>query len=136
MASLKFVNTITGEQFEFPTDTSDDLVEAYRQAQSLEAAAKRAKDKARKLILERDLDGYISGNRKVKFSYVQRKNYDLEMMREVLDQDQFDTFIQPNKTALDEFIKENLESMPETKQLRDSMVDVGDAYITVRIDKI
>lgn len=136
MASLKFVNTITGEQFEFPTDTNDQLVEAYNQAQALEAAAKRAKEKARNLIVERDLDGYISGNRAVKIINVQRKDYDLTVMREVLDADQFNTFIKPDKTALDTFIKENVESMPEAKDLRDTMIDIGDPYIQVRVEKV
>lgn len=136
MASLKFVNTITGEQFEFPTDTSDQIIEAYTQAQALEAAAKRAKEKARNLIVQRDLDGYISGDRSVKIVNVQRKDYDLSVMREVLDADQFNTFIKPDKTALDTFIKENVEDMPEAKQLRDTMVDIGDPYVKISVDKI
>lgn len=133
---IKVVNTITAEVFEFKTDTTEQIVEAYNQAAKLEQAAKRAKQKIRDLIVERNLDGESTPDYEIKIIHTQKQDYDLSIMREVLDDDQFNTFIKPDKTALDKFIKENIETIPEVKTLRDSMIDVGTPYITVRVDKI
>ena len=135
MASLKFVNTITGEQFEFPTDTPEQIIEAYEQADGLEKAAKRAKEKARQLMLDRDLDDYEYNGKTVKIIHVQRRNYDIELMREIFDDDQFNTFIQPDKTAIDKYIKEYVTIQPEISQLRDNMVTIGEPYLQVKLQR-
>lgn len=132
---MKVVNKFTGEIYELSTKNPQDIVDSWRLLSELIKAAERAKDKLRAAAetLERqDINGYqfvVMNN--------QLYNYDKTVMRQLLDADTFDSLLVPDKAAVDEYLKENLDTLGKiSSELRQTMVPVGSPYQTIRLQKI
>lgn len=136
---MNAVNKLTGEVVEFETTTYAQLIEAYRVCQeTIKAYEKVKKDlasKAEQYIengTSEPLNGYM-----FRSVIVQRKNYDKAVLREHLDEDTYDLLLEPNKKAVDDYLKDNLETLGETSTLiRKAMIDTGNPYQVVRLEKI
>lgn len=131
---------ITGEIVEFDIQNLADLVNAWRIASEYEKLAKDLKDKLKPELAKYlnddgksdEIDGY-----RFTTSFIQRKNYDKAVMRQVLDEDTFDLLLIPHKTKVDQYIKENLSELGDTSTiLRESMVEDGEPYSVTRLEKI
>lgn len=131
---------ITGEIVEFDINNLTDLVNAWRIASEYEKLAKDLKDKLKpelaKYVNEDGKSDEIDGYR-FTTTFVQRKNYDKAVMRQVLDEDTFDLLLIPHKTKVDEYIKEHLDELGEAStMLRESMIDDGKPYSITKLEKL
>lgn len=133
-------NQITGEITQLPMDTPEQMVEAWRYAQELARIADALKSQLKVVIphiarsdgLFDEVNGY-----KFRVSNVQRMNYDKAIMREVLDPDAFDVLLKPDKTAVDKYLKDNLEALGDTStQLRRAMIAEGQPYQVVKLERV
>ena len=133
-------NKATGEVIELPATNSREIVEAWRVAQEYEKAAASLKEQLKKLVPAIVTEKGVSepiGNYQFRVSTVQRMTYDKAVMREVLDADTFDLLLKPDKTAVDTFLKENLEKLGAgSTALRSSMVPDGKPYQVIKLEKI
>ena len=125
---------MTGEVLEFDISTPEGLVETYRLASEYEKAWKAIKD----AIKKQDIDGIEYGAYKFVVTPVQRMTYDKAVMREVFqDDDLLDTFLIPDKTAIDKYLREHLDEVgPGSTLLRESMVPVGKAYTVPKLVEV
>lgn len=133
-------NKATGEVVELPADNPDQIVLAWQVAQEYEKTSKALKDQLKKLVPEfvgeRGTSDPI-GNFQFRVSSIQRMNYDKSIMREVLDADLFDTLLEPNKSAIDTYLKEHIEETGEAgTKLRQSMIPVGNPYQVIKLEKL
>lgn len=136
---IETTNKISGEVVAFDVNNLDEMVKAWRYAQELEKMSKRIRDKVKPLVDEliETSTSEVSGGYQFRVSNIQRKTYDKSVMRQVLDEDTFDVFVKPDKSAVDKYIKENLETLGDTaKQLRDSMIDDGKPYIVYKLERV
>ncbi len=129
----------TGEVIEFDASSPEAVIESYRllneTMKAYEDVKKQLQKRARDVVDERGI--YEYKDHMLRVSGVQRYNYDKAVMREVLDQDTFDLFMEPAKGKLDEYIKENLSSLGDfAKTLRDTMVPVGNPYTVVKLERV
>lgn len=133
-------NKATGEVIELPADTAEQIVEAWRVAQEYVKAADALKAQLKQLVPSLVGDRGVSepiGNFQFRVSFVQRKNYDKAVMRQVLDADTFDLLLKPDKPAIDTFLKEHLEELGDASTaLRQSMVDEGKPYEVIKLEKL
>lgn len=130
----------TGEQIEFDVTNLTELVSAWRTVQEYEKLATNLKDQLKKLLPQYtnedgksdEVDGY-----RFTTTFVQRKNYDKAVMRQVLDEDTFDLLMIPHKTKVDEYLKENLDKLGEASTvLRESMLNEGRGYSVTKLEKL
>lgn len=129
----------TGEVLEFPASTPDDMLATWLTASYYIKAYEKVKDRIKRVIPEftdsrglLELDGY-----QFRVTNAQRMNYNKATLRQVFDEDTFDLFMEPNKKAVDEYLKDHLEEMGERSTvIRKSMVPVGKPYQTIRVEKI
>lgn len=129
------IDKLTGLMYE--TDTDEQVIESMilvnDQLKSLDYVKKQLRD----LIIERDLSGKEHNDRLVRVSSVQRMSYDKSLLRELLDEDTYDVLVKPDKTAVDTYIKENLEQLGEiSTQLRKNMIPEGNPYTIVKIERL
>lgn len=135
--TTNYIEVSTGEIIDIDTSSDRAIVKSWQflsdQIKELEKAKDQLKDLIRRQELDdREIDGYM-----FKVSGVQRRNYDLETMRNVLDEDLFNTFIQADKKLVDSWVEENIEIDPDTtEQLRKNMVDVGQPYTVLKLQKV
>lgn len=136
----KATNTATGEVFELKVIDFKTLVSAYSAAQEYEKMAKSLKNQLKDM-----LDDYIDDSGKseewngkqFKRSTIQRMTYDKAVLRKVLDEDTFDLMLKPEKSKVDQYIKENLDTLGEDSTLlRKTMVPDGDPYQQVKLEKL
>lgn len=137
---IKATNKATGEVIELPANNLTEIVEAWKVAKEYEKAAKALTDQLKKLVpsyihdngKSTEVDGYI-----FRQSHTQRMTYDKAVVRQHLDEDTFDLMTEIKKTALDEYIKENLDKLGEASTiLRKSMIPTGAAYTTTKLEKL
>ena len=137
---ISATNHSSGEVIDIEVKTSSELVEAWQIAQEYSKVADRLKDQLKQLVpkyLKEDgkseeINGYM-----FRATFIQRKNYDKTIMRNLLDQDTFDLLLKPDKPAIDEYLKENLESLGDISiELRNSMVDEGKPYEVIKLEKL
>ena len=130
----------TGEIFELEVNSLKTLMDAYTMAQEYEKAAKSIKDQ-----LKGELDNYLDENgrseelngKMFKRISIQRMNYDKAVLREVLDEDTYDLFMKPEKTKIDKYIAENLETLGDlSTKLRKSMIEDGTRYSQVKLERL
>lgn len=139
MASFTATIESTGEVLEFGADTPEQLIESYKvlneYAKALDGIKKKLQAEAMKHAGDR---GYFEHNDyAVRVSSVQRMTYDKAVLREVLDEDTFDLMLEPAKTRVDTYIRENLEDLGDrAKQLRDSMIEAGKPYTVVKLERL
>lgn len=135
--ATNYVEVSTGEIIDIDTSSDHAIVKSWQFLSDQIKELEKAKDQLKELIRrqeldDREIDGYM-----FKVSGVQRRNYDLETMRNVLDEDLFNTFIQADKKLVDSWIQENIEIDPDTtEKLRKSMVDVGQPYTVLKLQKV
>lgn len=137
---IKATNKATGEVIELETDNLEQVVTAWRLAQEYSKTAEKLKEQLKKIVPKYIDDSGKSQEVKgfmFKSMYVQRKTYDKSIMREVFDQDLYDTLLEPDKTAVDKYIKENLESLGDiSTKLRDSMIEKGKGYSVTKLERL
>lgn len=133
-------NKATGEVIELDTNTPQEVVAAWRIAQEYDKAAASLKDQLKKLVpalvgprgVSEPVDNY-----QFRVSSIQRMTYDKGVMREVLDPDTFDVLVKPDKSAVDKYLKENLETLGEASTtLRQSMLPEGMPYQVIKLEKL
>lgn len=138
--TLKETNKITGEYVEYELDSLRQIIDAYKSAAEYERIAKKIKE-----TIKKDLDKYLDvhgrseefNGYQFKTFTTQRKTYDKSVLREVLDADTYDLFMKPEKTKIDNYIKENIETLKDKSTLlRASMVDDGVPYQSVRLERL
>lgn len=133
-------NKATGEVIELPSSTLEEIVAAWRVAREYAKAADSLKDQLKKLVPEHVGTvgtSSVVGNYMFRVSYIQRMTYDKSVMRTVLDPDVFDVLLKPDKTSIDKYLKENLESLGEASTLlRQSMIEDGKGYQVVKLEKV
>jgi hypothetical protein len=133
-------NKITGEVIELPSSTTEEIVNAWQIAQEYAKTADSLKDQLKKIVPDHVGSvgtSSVVGNYMFRVSYVQRMTYDKGVMREVLDSDVFDVLLKPDKTAVDKYLKENLESLGEASTvLRQSMIEDGKGYQVIKLEKV
>lgn len=136
---MQVVDTLTGEVLEFPDTTPEDIKNSWLQISKQIQALERAKDKLKPKVAELldEFGKYEFEDYMFRQMTVQRRNYDKAVMREALDEDTFDLLLIPDKTAIDRYLKENLESLGDAStKLRESMVDVGQPYSVTKLEQI
>lgn len=133
------VDVLTGEVLEFADSTPEEIKDSWLQISKQIQALERAKDKLKPKVAEL-LDEFGKceiGDYMFRQMTVQRRNYDKAVMREALDEDTLDLFLVPDKTAIDKYLKENLEELGDVStRLRESMVDVGQPYSVTKLEQI
>lgn len=134
------IHKITGEQIEFDIKNINDLINAWRTASEYEKLGKELKDK-----LKPELSKYLDDSGKTeevdgyqfKSTFVQRKNYDKAVLRQVVDEDTYDLLVIPHKTKVDAYIKENLNILGDNSGLlRDTMIDEGRGYSVTKLERL
>ena len=129
----------TGEVLFFRTATPDELVESYKllneYAKALEAIKKELQTQAQEIVNEKGV--YESGGYAIRVSHIQRYNYDKAQLRRIFDQDLMDQFLEPAKSRIDTYLKENLEDLgTDAMDLRGSMQPVGKPYTVVKLERL
>ena len=133
-------NKFTGELVELPADTPEQIITAWRVAQELERQAKQLKDQLKKVVpsligdrgVSDEVDGYM-----FRSTTIQKYNYSRAALRELLDADTYDLMMKPNKTAIDTYLKENLEELGEKSTLlRNSMKAEGKPYEVIKLERV
>jgi hypothetical protein len=137
---IKAINRATGEVLELPADTLRELIDAWNVAKEYkktsEAISEQVKPLIDKYMAASGLTEEVDGQR-FRVTVIQRKNYDKAVMRNVLDEDTFDLLLKPDKTVIDNYLKEHLEDLGEASTiLRTSMVDEGKPYEVVKLEKL
>ena len=131
-------NKHTGEVINLPSDTLEQIVEAWRIAQEYAKTAEALKDQLKRLVpkyvddVSEPINGYM-----FRVSNVQRMNYDKSKLREVFDEDTLDILLKPDKTAIDRYLKENLEQIGEDSTwIRRSMIPEGKPYTVIKLERL
>lgn len=137
---IKAVNKATGEVVELEVETFEEVVEAWRVASEYEKTAKALKDQLKKLVPnyigERGMSDEWQGYA-FRLSNIQRMTYDKAVMRDVLDADVFDVLLVPDKTLVDTYLKENIETLGEAgTALRNAMIPSGAPYSVIKLEKL
>lgn len=137
---VKAINRATGEIIEIDANNIKEVMEAYKISKEYEKVSKSLTDQLKKILPKyldehgrsEEIDGY-----KFTSTLTQRHTYDKAVLRKVLDEDTYDLFMKPDKSAIDTYIKENLEELGETSGiLRKSMIPEGKAYTTTKLNKL
>lgn len=131
-------NKHTGEVVNLPTDTLEQIVEAWRVAQEYAKTAESLKDQLKQLVpkyvddVSEPINGFM-----FRVSNVQRMNYDKSKLREVFDEDTLDLMLKPDKPAIDRYLKENLEQIGDGSTiLRKSMLPEGKPYTVIKLERL
>lgn len=137
---IKAINKATGEIIELESDKPEQIVEAWKIAQEYEKVAKSLKDQLKKIVPTLVNDSGVSEeiNKAVfKINTVQRMTYDKSVVRNLIDEDVYDLVTKIDKTKLDTYLKENLESLGDTStELRQSMIPDGSPYQVIKLEKL
>lgn len=121
----------------YETDTDEQVIESMIRINDQLKALDDVKKQLRDLVIERDLSGKEHNGRLVRVSSVQRMAYDKQLMRSLLDEDTYEVLTKPDKTAVDRYLKENLEALGDiSTQLRRGMLPEGNPYTVVKIEKL
>jgi hypothetical protein len=130
----------TGEIVEFDISSPEKMVESWAYASEYIKAYEKIKDKI-KVLMPDHLDSRDMFEYKdyiMRMTYTQRKNYDKSVMREILNEDEFDLFLKPDAKKLKEYITEEIKN-GDTRDwgaLAKSMVDEGKPYTTLRLERL
>jgi len=137
---IQITNKITGEIHQYADDSHEAILHTWREAQELERVAKSIKDKLRDSVkasvdhrgVSEPLEGY-----QFRVSRVQRMQYDVGTLRRLLDEDLYQTLVKPDKTAIDNYIKANVEDLGSVaSEIRQNMIEDGAPYEIVKLEKI
>lgn len=138
---ISATNHFSGEVIELDAETYEQIVEAWQIAQEYAKVAERLKDQLKQLVpkfvdditgVSEPVNGYI-----FRVSNIQRTNYDKAIMRQVFDEDTLDLLLEPNKPAIDKYLREHLEDIGNgSTLLRKSMLPVGKPYAVIKLEKV
>lgn len=133
-------NKHTGEVIELTTDTPEDVVLAWQISQEYAKTADKLKAQLKelvpKIVGDRSTSDPINGFM-FRISNIQRKTYDKAIMRQVLDEDTFDQLLKPDKTLVDKYLKDNLETLGEaSSRLRDTMIEEGKPFQVIKLERL
>lgn len=135
---VSVTNHLTGEVYDFETDSPEALRDSWKQISETIKTLKIARDKLKPMVSEliTERGTYEFDDCLFRQSSVQRMNYDKSVMREVLDADMFDELLIPDKSRIDDWLKENAEKLGEVSTvLRKNMIAVGQPYTTIRLER-
>ena len=111
---ITVVSKATGEIFEFKADTDMELAQSYDQIRELIGALERAKTKIRTQVLQRmeasNDDSIDLGNYKWRKQIRHYLNYDMTVLRNLLDEDLLNDLVKPDKTKIDQYIKDSVDA--------------------------
>lgn len=133
-------NKATGELIELPVSTPLEIVKAWKIAQEYEKTSEALKAQLKELVpnlvgekgVSEPIDGSV-----FRISHIQRMAYDKSVVRQEFDEDTFDLFTKIDKAALNQYIKENLETLGEKSTiLRQSMIPEGASYQVIKLERI
>lgn len=137
---IKAINKATGEVIELESKTPEQIVDAWKIAQEYEKVAKSLKDQLKKIVPTLVNDSGVSEeiNKAVfRINTIQRMTYDKSVVRNLIDEDVYDLVTKIDKTKLDTYLKENLESLGDTStELRASMIPDGNPYQVIKLEKL
>lgn len=137
--NITATNQHTGEIVDLQVKDYDSLVIAWQIASEYEKVSKRLKDELKKVVpsyIENKVVG-LEDKYAFKISSVQRMTYDKSILRENLDEDTYDLFMRPDKTAIDKYLKENVGSLGElSTKLRQTMLPDGKPYEVIKLEKL
>ena len=106
---VKATNKITGESIELETDNYEQVIQAWQVVQEYQKLAERLRDQLKKLVPKFIDDTTNTSEPQNGFMFrrsnVQRYNYDKAVLRKVFDSDTLDLFLEPNKPAVDKYLK-------------------------------
>jgi len=132
-------NKVTGEVIELPAESLEDLVSSWKIAQEYEKTAKALKDQLKKIVpkyVEKDRSEEVD-NCQFSVKSIQRMTYDKAVLRNNLDEDTFDVLLKVDKTAVDRYLKENLDKLGEVSTIiRQSMVSDGKPYEVIKLERL
>lgn len=137
---MKALVKSTGELIEFEPETLEELMQTWKLCKEYIEAYTKVKDQLKPLVdayvndkgVSDPVNGYV-----FKVIPIQRMNYDKSVMRQVFDEDTFDQFLEPNKSAIDKFLKDNLAKLgTASTELRQSMIPSGRPYTQVKAEKV
>lgn len=142
------VNKLTGEIYDFDWADEESQAEAYANLSETITALERAKKKIREIVVadmdKRQLDhNKVGGGRFEWHKVISRYyNYDLRIMRNVLDEDLFNQIIKPNKTLIDKFLKESVADPEHAvipadagQALRDHMTEERPPSVALKLER-
>lgn len=129
----------TGEIMSLPAETPEDIIGSLRVVSDYIKAWDSIKKELQKLALEIvdgkgrfEHDGYL-----LRTYTTQRMVYDRAVLREAFDDDLLDTFMEPQKSRIDQYLKEHLDELGDmSTKLRTSMVPTGKPYTVVRVERL
>lgn len=149
---IQVVNKLTGEVYELDDQTAVQIRDSWLMLTETIKACERAKEKLKPKVdtIMAELSTLPIGPYQFRRTITERKTYDKAVMREVLDADVFDLMLEPNKTRVDEYLKDNLEILDHEvgTKLRNTMVPVMSRdrktgeykpmlpYTTLRLEKL
>lgn len=138
--NITATNKATGEVVDLPADSPEQIAQAWLIAQEYEKTSLALKAQLKKLVPSFVGPNGVSepiGSFQFRVTVIQRMTYDKVVMRRVLDEDEFDVLLKPDKTAVDKYLKENLETLGEAStELRRSMIPEGNPYEVIRLEKL
>ena len=132
-------NKHTGEVVELEVKDYKSLVESWLIAQEYEKVSKKLKDQLKKIVPEYAKDKAIGleDDYVFRINTVQRQTYPKAILRKELDEDTYDLFMKPDKTAIDRYLKENVESLGAlSTTLRNNMIPDGQPYQVIKLEKL
>jgi hypothetical protein len=139
---IKATNKHTGEIVELPVDTYEQIIASWQIAQEYEKVSKKLKDQLKELVPKyvNEVSGLSEERQGLMFrvSNIQRKNYDKSVLIEkVHDEGLLFEMLKPDKKFIDDYLKENLESIGDlSTELRNSMIDEGNPYQVIKLEKL
>jgi len=136
---ISATNKLTGEIIEFKADTPEEVMQAWIEASEAIKTYEAIKDKLKKIVPEfvNDKGLYENGDYQFRLSSVQRYTYDKAVLRNNLDEDTLDLFLEPNKTAIDKYLRDNLEDLGEVSTvIRNSMIEKGKPYQVIKLERL
>lgn len=136
---IKALIEMTGEVLEFEPNSPEQIMELWKLASENIKAWEKIKDRLKKEVPKFvDEKGVFEhGGFMFRVILIQRQNYDKAVLRRVFDEDQLDIFLEPNKKAIDNYLKENLHELGEVStELRSSMITVGKPYQQIKLERL
>jgi hypothetical protein len=136
---MKAINKLTGEVIEYNADTPEEIMQIWQEVNETIKTYESIKDQLKKKVPEivNDRGLYEQGDYQFRVSFVQRYTYDKAILRQNLDEDTLDLFLEPNKKAIDEYLKENLEDLGSvTTTIRNALVEKGKPYQVIKLERL
>ena len=136
---ISALNKATGEVIELPAETLGEVTQTWQTVQQYDTAITALKEQLKKKVRELADQEQIEevNNTIFRVTSVQRMTYDKSVLRRLLDEDTLDVFLEVKKTAVDNYLKENIDDLRDVAtEIRSSMVASGDPYEVIKLEKL